>query len=780
MATRRRRWTVRLVAAVFVLIVFPCVLGAVATAQTGASIPSNAGGNSALNWMDVRDTSGVPVSRYFFTSDSGSLLDPAGIVLSTLINLEFAGWLVIVTSSIWLIGYVMSYQWLDMFSKPLRGAAEGFSSQLATPLMLATGVTIGAFFVGWFVVRGYYAKATSQIVTMFAVAVFGPVFLAEPLANALSSGGVVAQGRDMGLSVAAGLNGDNNPNPHELVATMQTQMADQWVRKPLQVWNFGHVIDARPACGSAWTAGIAAGNDKMVHNGIVACQDPQAVAAMRHATVGQLGSGFALLFGGGILLLFAVYLCLKLMKAVLDAVYHSFLAILGFVAGGYIYGPTQTFLIRSVVDVFMAGAKVGGYTIATGGYLILIGNVFTQAGDDGVMKVLLIGAFVELVAIFQLRELGKRFKGASEWIANRISQQAQGPNTRSGGGGGGGGGGGSGGGGRALGMGSSGGGHSSGLGLLTLLAASQAVGGSTPVERLLGIRDPLKYKSRLGQAGWDAQMTAWSKIGPQYEVSYWVHEQIVDSARRAFADPTKFQVGNSIVGNRRRMSIIGGGGLDTARGAIGVLDGMRKDGNIPIEKLWAGLHMNGFSPEVNQRAYAAYSQVMGRAEDEQLRFGPVSNAVSAMDYFIKGPGRDPYRLAMVESTVADWASNVQAWPISTAHQRLARTYMANPTDAMLENLRNIAGGRGTGVVGGVTLDREQAQRVMSWIGNERAQDAVEAMANLLSMPEGTLDSVAADRHITRLQRAISEGASDDLSMTGVRRTGYNSAPAPPP
>ncbi|MEV5838838.1 hypothetical protein [Nocardia sp. NPDC052112] len=462
-ASRWRRRIVLGVMALTVLVLVPVAVGALATAQPGAVAPAGHGAgssapNSGLSWTHVRDSSGVELSKYTFVTDHGGPFHPGTTALAVILDLEFAGWNVIVTFAIWLVGWALSFAWLNVFSSALHGVAVNLTGQIATPLMLVTAATIGAFFVAYFLTRGFYSKATMQVLSMLGVAISGTLLLSDPLAEVLSANGWLAQGRDVGISVAAGLNGDADPNPAALVATMQSEMADNFARKPLQVWNFGHVVDERPACAAMWTAAVDSGDDDRVKNGMKSCGDSAAYAAAEDPTARQVGAGLVLLLSGAVLGLFAAYLGLKIIKAALDAIYHGFMSIFGFAAGGFIYGPTQTFLVRNMVDSFIAAGRMAAYTIFLGVYLLFLGDLFRQARGQE-MAVFVIGAVVEIIAIFQLRRLGSGLSGGNDWVANRFALVMQRGSSAGGGGGG-----------RALGMGQFGTSHAGRMALVSGLA----------------------------------------------------------------------------------------------------------------------------------------------------------------------------------------------------------------------------------------------------------------------------------------------------------------------
>ncbi|MBF6170972.1 hypothetical protein [Nocardia blacklockiae] len=524
---RRVFWCAVLVGA---FVVFPGVLGAVAWAQSASAATSGSGGGAgidALSWMDVRDSAGTRLTDYVFATDHGSLFSPLKTVVAAVLGLEFVGYMVIVTTAVWLIGFALGFRWLDPFGRALSGVGEALTGQIATPLLLVTAAGIGAFFVAWFVLRGFYSKATIQVVTMLAVAVIGPLFLAHPLAEVLSSDGLLAQGRNVGVAVAAGLGGDSNPDPDRLMAGMQGNLADNFARRPVQVWNFGHVIDQSPRCAAAWSGSVTAGDTSRVIDGLRACGDMAAYRKASNPSMGQIGSGLVLLVCAAIMLCFGAYLAVKIVWAALDAVYHGFMAVFGFTAGGFVYGPTQTFLARNLVDGLVSGARMTAYTIFLAVYALFLGKLFEQAGGQ-VTVVLVLGAIVEVVAILQLKRLAAGLDKGNEWIANRFALAMQGPNGKGGGGGGGA---------TALGMGSSAGtGHALSPGLLATLAAVNTVNNNPIAGVLFGFRrNPFDPNSRLRNR---AEVGMWRANAAVHENGWMLNQyrtrgQLMEAARSA-------------------------------------------------------------------------------------------------------------------------------------------------------------------------------------------------------------------------------------------------------
>ncbi len=704
---RRVTW---LALTLFALVVFPGFVGALAVAQDAAGATPGTSQIDGLSWMNIRDSSGIPLSDYRFTTGDESLFKPRATILWAVLGLEFIGYIAIVTTAIWLIGYALSFRWLDMFSAALRGVADALTSQIATPIMLLTAATIGAFFVAYFIARGYHAKATMQVVTMVGVALLGPIFLAEPLAEVLSSHGLLAQGRNLGISVAAGLNGNSDPNPTQLVTTMQSDLADNFARQPLQVWNFGHTVDQRPSCRSAWSAGVAAGDDARVISGLKACGDSAAHAKAENPSMGQVATGLMLLACGGILLLFAMYLGLKVIKAALDTIYHGFMSIFGFAAGGFVYGPTQTFLVRNVVDGFVAAARMTAYTIFLGVYILFMGNLFAQARGQ-VMAVIIIAGTVEIVAIFQLKRLSSGLSRGNDWIANRFGLAIQGASKSAGNSG------------TALGMGGAGSSTKTapGMGLVSTLTTLNAINASPVTAWLAGGRvnplNPLASTRRRIERSTNRILTS-------REEGY-IEHQLARTNWRGVAVNAATAVG----------------GIHTQLGVSRAFKVLR-DNKVPDSRIHAVLLSSGASHEMVTNALTAYSVQESTASQNPYSFAPLQKAIAAAwavdnhvgheaheafaaqavisaDSFVRhsnapAPNATIDR-AFVQRVEQNWHSDralraaitPDEWDnagrdtrwwighrVATMHQDAARTYYENPNDinreALMRSARRVA------------------------------------------------------------------------------------------
>jgi len=67
---------------------------------------------------------------------------------------------------------------------------------------------------------------------------------------------------------------------------------------------------------------------------------------------------------------------IKVIWTALDAIYYGFLMIFGFAAGGYIYGPTQTWTIRCAVHALYSAALMAANIIFSATVMMVMNSLF--------------------------------------------------------------------------------------------------------------------------------------------------------------------------------------------------------------------------------------------------------------------------------------------------------------------------------------------------------------------------------------------------------------------
>ncbi|WP_330232526.1 hypothetical protein OHA40_08550 [Nocardia sp. NBC_00508] len=749
-ATRRRRWIAGILIALFVLVVFPGIIGAVSTAQTG-TLASASAPNGATGWMDIKDSSGVNVSNYMFVTNNGGLLNPGKLMASQVLKLLFAPWHAVETFQIWLPGKTISFDWMPTITAPLVPVIDNLIKLIATPLMAATAAAIGAFFVAWFIVRGLISKAVVQILMMMVVAIGTPLFLASPH-EVVSAHGLLIQGRDLGLSVAAGLNGDSNPNPDQLVTTMQAQMADNFVRRPLQVWNFGHVVDVRPSCKAAWSAGMMAGDEDRVKNGLKACGDSAAYEAADNPGGGQIGAAAPLLVIAVLNLIVFLGLSIRTFWAIFDGIYYGVMAIFGFSAGGYVYGPTQTFTVRCVVHGFFAAGRVAAYIIVSAFLQMFVGGLFEQAEGQEMTVYVLVG-LVEGVFIVQLRKVRRGFDDGNEWTVKRVGAWIQSGGSSAG----------SGGGGNALGMGNAGANNS--MSMLGMLAAASTINNSPATAWAFGGRlNPLNPFSRVDHL--DKKNKA--KGLKNRDLRAGAHGNVYD--RAAAADFARAGIRSS--GSWRRSERAAAFAAENAFHVTGMM------GGVPY-----ALRMAGISWGRSNKAAIVRSDIIRHADDEPLASKHLGRVLAAHKHFERyymDPEWAGARLHGLEASVARYRGDYPGGvSISEELQDVGRQYLDSPNKQWIETLQAHVDGPVSrtsthlAFANGQPLNQIEADRLRSWIANEHALRVQAATAWVAEDPTNL-------ERIRALRSEIDKAAQTDQWQAGRNTTGAVSLPQPNP
>ncbi|WP_216897864.1 hypothetical protein [Nocardia alni] len=419
-ASRRRRSTVLLTIATLVELTTTAILCSRAGAYAG---PTTTGTNTSaingLSFTDIRDSYGVPVWDYLYATKDGSILNPGQTMLATgLRGLEMV-FVVESLLALYLTQCVWSFSWLGWFDAALTKVADTLTGQLTTPVILVLSVTIGGLFVAWFVLRGSYAKATLQVVTMVAVATLGTIFLAHPLADVLSPNGVLGQVRNLGFSIVAALNGDDTGNGQATINTVTGTLATNIPRHLLQTWNFDAIVDDSPTCRAAWSNGVLAGSESQVESGLRSCGASSAYAMTQNPSMGQIGTGLVVVTFGTILLMFLAYLSIKVVLCALSAITNGFRLIFALTVGGFIYGRTQLGLVRALVGVAGDAWSMLVYLIYLGGYAMIANDIFEAAPGSG-MEVILVGGSGMIAGFVLLRRIDKNLLLGQSQIVDQL------------------------------------------------------------------------------------------------------------------------------------------------------------------------------------------------------------------------------------------------------------------------------------------------------------------------------------------------------------------------
>jgi len=315
----------------------------------------------AFNWTGLADTHGVPAGAYYLSvvntteaiakagpavkapdiADPSSWARFAGDVVSWTSNAvttgvshgTMASWLQVeisiyvgmLTTAVWLLRFAMSSTWLYWLATWFRPLLEVLRQLLIELLVFPICMTIGLAVGGWHIlIHGRHGKGTGTMLSAMAIGAFGLVVTREPLNELYSDNGLLTRARNLGFGVAqaAMYNHSIASGAAGQMKHLTGALLDAMLRAPLQIHNFGMVIDGIGVpvpgttfrtCGAAWDNAILAGQpDGPAHAmGPIAqggCGATLALSFAQHLDGSNFGVGLLLGVLGLAFSFFIVYL----------------------------------------------------------------------------------------------------------------------------------------------------------------------------------------------------------------------------------------------------------------------------------------------------------------------------------------------------------------------------------------------------------------------------------------------------------------------------------------
>jgi hypothetical protein len=169
-------------------------------------------------------------------------------------------------------------------------------------------------------------------------------------------------------------------------------LVDEFVRKPLQRWQYGHDLDSL-GCGNAWDDLIRVGDADKIKDAAWSCPGGEKLHAhaMNPAAAVQQSILYPLFMV--VVCVLVGYCLLKMGFIAVGAIIHAALIKPGLLLVGTSFG--QRFLLRNIIDGFVAAMIFGGYllTLFLSAALVGILAVSVPSSDVGMLITLLVIAF---------------------------------------------------------------------------------------------------------------------------------------------------------------------------------------------------------------------------------------------------------------------------------------------------------------------------------------------------------------------------------------------------
>ena len=299
-----------------------------ATAAPRALAATNA---AALNWTGLHDTDNVPIGDYFLSLASlpdrisqggpqGSGLNPANwapwllhgmkalldtLTAANILTGEAGIFVGIITVSLWVMRLTVSTYWLTVFGHIAQAITVAVIEVTTRWGLVAATVPVGVFLGVLAIRRGEHGRGQTMILIAILMPTLAVTVFSDPAGMMYGPDGLLAFGRSMGFSTAEAVTHNGAISGGGFTGqldTLSSSLITHVVREPLELFNFGHVVDQVGSCRGAYSAALLHGLPDGPVKAMARCGD---IAAVRYAqdldgsniVVGAALLTAALLFG---------------------------------------------------------------------------------------------------------------------------------------------------------------------------------------------------------------------------------------------------------------------------------------------------------------------------------------------------------------------------------------------------------------------------------------------------------------------------------------------------
>ena len=376
----RHRLATMLVLAGFVALMIGAAY-AFADPGTGAD---TGGGDTMIAWRESRTPMAYRSLNTRSPSTRAAGMPRSTAAWATIDSAAYEIYLGITSTALWLIRFVMSFEWLGLFTGPFKAIGRGVDDAMDQFGLAPMALAVLAIVAAATTLAGRTAKAVSNLAMGLIMVGLAATIFAHPLGELVGPDGLLAKGRDTGLQIATSVSDHemSNRGGSANVDTMVERLADRFLRKPTQMINFGEVSDSvSRKCREAWSNGVKQGHSDKLKDDIAGCSKDKG-PAMHQKSMGSPAAVIVPLIMCGLLSLvlvaFACYFVWHVVRAAVQAMLYAALAPPAF-AIGVIPGAAQTFAWKTILDAAMAFTAMIIYTVAFGGYNVILDRVFKES-----------------------------------------------------------------------------------------------------------------------------------------------------------------------------------------------------------------------------------------------------------------------------------------------------------------------------------------------------------------------------------------------------------------
>ena len=272
----------------------------------------------------------------------------------------FAGmFMFIMAAALWFLRFALSTGWLvavATFALPLYNAVNTMISKM---MLGPIAITICVVVAGYHMLRGHPGRGWAMVGTAIVLTVLLATVFSDPIEDLYSEHGLLAMGRGTGLEIAQAAIGAPFASGASLDAKLDALMSHvvtSGVRHPLQVFNFGMVVDDVGGCRQAWSTAIMAAHGvdgSGPAHAMANCGAPQALAYAQRLGGSDAPLGLALVVVAIVVGFFFWYVGLSVMLVGIKSLYFGILVGPSFLIGMMGFGRALAYAKHCGTELFM-------------------------------------------------------------------------------------------------------------------------------------------------------------------------------------------------------------------------------------------------------------------------------------------------------------------------------------------------------------------------------------------------------------------------------------------
>lgn len=324
---------------------------------------------AVLNWTGLHDNYGVPIGDFYLSLASipdqiaqggpdAQAWDPTswgpwmvhalevmstGFAASNILTAEAGAFIGIIALSLWVMKLTISTYWLTVFGEIAKAITTAVITVTTRWGLVAITVPLGVFLGVLAIRRGEAGRGWTMILLAIMMPALAITVFSDPAGMMYGRDGMLAFGRSMGFSTAEAVTHNGAIGSGGFtgqVDTLTSSLITHVGREPLEVFNFGHVIDTKPGCAAQYSAALQQGISDGPIKAMGRCGDLAAVHYAQNLDATNTFSGAILVLTAVLFGWFMISSGASVFKVSLKAMYTTAKLLPSVFAGG-ISGAAQ-------------------------------------------------------------------------------------------------------------------------------------------------------------------------------------------------------------------------------------------------------------------------------------------------------------------------------------------------------------------------------------------------------------------------------------------------------